>query len=97
MSSGLVAGLSMQTSQRMEMNLSPQMIQSMELLQMPLMQLEQRIRQEQLENPALETADLEEMEGEAAADPPAGEEDEPEAAGDSALAFLRSVGQIRRQ
>ncbi|MDR1744530.1 MAG: RNA polymerase factor sigma-54 [Planctomycetota bacterium] len=64
MSSGISAGLSMQTAQRMEMALSPQMIQSMELLQMPVMQLEQRIRQEQLENPTLEIAEIEEMEGE---------------------------------
>ena len=88
MSSGMSASLAMHAAQRMEMTLSPQMIQSMELLQMPLMQLEQRIRQEQLENPALETAELEDLEGEGAADSLAGEEegggeDEPEAGGDS--------------
>jgi RNA polymerase sigma-54 factor len=53
------AGLTMQTAQRLEMSLSPQLIQSMELLQLPLMQLEQRIRQEQLENPALELPEIE--------------------------------------
>lgn len=58
------AGLSMQVAQRMEMALSPQMIQSMELLQMPIMQLEQRIRQEQLENPTLEIEEIENLEGE---------------------------------
>ncbi len=68
MSSGLSTGLSMQTAQRLEMALSPQMIQSMELLQMPIMQLEQRIRQEQLENPTLEIAEIENMEGEAVED-----------------------------
>ncbi len=64
MSSGISAGLSMQVAQRLEMALSPQMIQSMELLQMPLMQLEQRIRQEQLENPTLEIEELEADAGE---------------------------------
>ncbi len=68
MSSGLSAGLSMQVAQRLEMALSPQMIQSMELLQMPLMQLEQRIRQEQLENPTLEIEEIENLQGEAVED-----------------------------
>lgn len=64
MSSGLSAGLSMQVAQRLEMTLSPQMIQSMELLQMPVMQLEQRIRQEQLENPTLEIEEIENLDRE---------------------------------
>ena len=64
MTSGLSTGLSMQVAQRLEMALSPQMIQSMELLQMPIMQLEQRIRQEQLENPTLEIEEIENLEGE---------------------------------
>ncbi len=68
MSSGMSASLSMQVAQRLEMALSPQMIQSMELLQMPIMQLEQRIRQEQLENPTLEIEEIENLEGESAAD-----------------------------
>ncbi len=68
MSSGISTGLSMQVAQRLEMALSPQMIQSMELLQMPLMQLEQRIRQEQLENPTLEIEELETDSGDTAAE-----------------------------
>ena len=68
MSSGISAGLSMNVQQRLEMTLSPQMIQSMELLQMPLLQLEQRIRQEQLENPTLEIEEIENLEGESATD-----------------------------
>ena len=68
------AGLAMHVAQRLEMALTPQMIQSMELLQMPLMQLEQRLRQEQLENPVLESADIEALEGEGAWD--ASEEDD---------------------
>ncbi len=77
MSSGISTGLSMQVAQRLEMALSPQMIQSMELLQMPIMQLEQRIRQEQLENPTLEIEEIENLEGETAADS-AGDDDEAE-------------------
>lgn len=51
-------GLGLHMSQRQEMVMTPQMIQSMELLQMPLMELEQRIQTELLENPALELAEL---------------------------------------
>ena len=68
MSSGYSAGLSMEVAQRLELALSPQMIQSMELLQMPIMQLEQRIRQEQLENPTLEIEEIENLEGETVGD-----------------------------
>lgn len=43
-------------SQRMslDMRLAPRMIQSMEILQMPVMQLQERINQELQENPVLE-------------------------------------------
>ena len=43
-------------SQRMnmEMRLAPRMIQSMEILQMPIMDLQERIQQELDENPVLE-------------------------------------------
>lgn len=43
-------------SLRMEQKLSPQLIQSMELLQLPMMELEARIDQEMQENPTLELA-----------------------------------------
>ncbi len=77
-------GLSLQMGQRLEMVMTPQMIQSMEMLQLPVMALEQRIQQELLENPALELLDLRDS-PEAAQD--AGEEDggasaESEAEGD---------------
>ncbi len=85
MSSGISAGLSMQVAQRLEMALSPQMIQSMELLQMPIMQLEQRIRQEQLENPTLEIEEIENLEGESAADS-AGDDEEAETGPEDAAA-----------
>jgi RNA polymerase sigma-54 factor len=49
-------GLRMDLSQRMsqEMRLAPRMIQSMEILQMPIMDLQERIQQELDENPVLE-------------------------------------------
>src|SRR5262245_58362668 len=48
--------LNMQLGQRLEqrMILAPRMIQSMEILQLPVMALEERIQQELEENPALE-------------------------------------------
>ena len=48
--------LNMQLGQRMEQRqiLAPRMIQSMEILQLPIMDLQARIRQELDENPALE-------------------------------------------
>lgn len=69
MSSGMSPSLTMQPLLRPELTLTPQMIQSMELLQMPLLQLEQKLRQEQLENPILELADIESLEA-----PPAWDE-----------------------
>ncbi|MBI2259527.1 MAG: RNA polymerase factor sigma-54 [Flavobacteriia bacterium] len=50
-------------TQKLEQRLSPQQIQLMKLLQVPTMELEQRIKQEIEENPALEEGnDLEESE-----------------------------------
>src|SRR3954463_12049572 len=51
--------LSQSTSMRMEQRqlLTPRMIQSMEILQMPLMALEERIEQELQSNPVLEMRD----------------------------------------
>ena len=89
MSSGISTGLAMQASQRLEMNLSPQLIQSMELLQLPLLQLEQRLHQEQMENPALEITD-----GEDRSD--AGDEtfddSEPQTGGDDMVGLERFDG-----
>lgn len=76
----------MQTAQRLEMQMSPQMIQSMELLQMPIMQLEQRLREEQIQNPVLEISELEgepdEPMGAQAFDAPADDDDQPDPAAD---------------
>ncbi len=41
-------------TQRQELKLSPQQIQLMKLLQLPLIELEQRIKEEMEVNPALE-------------------------------------------
>ena len=46
--------LKQQLAQRLEQRLSPQQIQLMKLLQVPTMELDQRIKQEIEENPALE-------------------------------------------
>src|SRR5438046_3497546 len=65
-------------SQRMDMRttmiLAPRMIQSMEILQLPIMALQERIQQELEENPVLEIKDTRE-EGETASE---GEGAEPE-------------------
>src|SRR5438477_8079737 len=44
-------------SMRLEQRLTPQLIQSMEILQLPLLALEARVRQELESNPLLEEAD----------------------------------------
>jgi RNA polymerase sigma-54 factor len=46
--------LKQQLTQRLEQRLSPQQIQLMKLLQVPTIELDQRIKQEIEENPALE-------------------------------------------
>ena len=43
--------------QRLEMRLAPRMIQSMEILQLPIMALQERIQQELQDNPVLELKD----------------------------------------
>src|SRR5438477_9835030 len=55
-------------SMRLEQRLTPQLIQSMEILQLPLLALEARVRQELESNPLLEEADAPAMESPA---PPA--------------------------
>ena len=54
--------LDISTSQRMtqQMILAPRMIQSMEILQLPIMALQERIQQELQENPVLELKETEE-------------------------------------
>src|ERR1700733_5922131 len=80
--------LSQSTSMRQDMRqvLTPRMIQSMEILQLPLMALEERIEQELQNNPVLE---LREGDPEAAAllpaEPPAEAQNEDRAEGEQAL------------
>jgi len=47
--------LGLQMSQRMELRLGPQIIQSIEILQLPTLELQQRMKQELMENPVLGT------------------------------------------
>ena len=42
--------------QRLQMTLAPRMIQSMEILQLPMLALQERIKQELESNPVLEVA-----------------------------------------
>ena len=80
--------LNMHMGQRMEqtMRLAPRMIQSMEILQLPIMALEERIRQELDENPALELKEptLEELQANDEA--PATEEKTPDPDGELVIA-----------
>ena len=73
--------LNMHVGQRMEqtMRLAPRMIQSMEILQLPIMDLQARIRQELDENPALELKEptLEELQASGDAEAPAADEEKP--------------------
>ncbi len=47
---------SLRVDQRMQMTLAPRMIQSMEILQLPMLALQERIKQELESNPVLEIA-----------------------------------------
>jgi len=55
--------LSMRPRLEQRLVLAPQIIQSIEILQLPLLALRERIEQEQLENPLLEVADEERLGG----------------------------------
>ncbi|NLW50036.1 MAG: RNA polymerase factor sigma-54 [Candidatus Brocadiaceae bacterium] len=62
---------SLQARQEMRLKLAPQIIQSIEILQLPLLELRERIDQELLENPLLEVAGPEDAaDGEAPEDGP---------------------------
>ncbi len=70
------------TSQQLRMQqkliLAPRMIQSMEILQLPVLELQERIQQELQENPVLEIAEKVKEEAPAAEPPAAEEKPEPE-------------------
>src|SRR5947209_8403556 len=54
MGPGMGMGMQMRPEQKMQLYLAPRMIQSMEILQLPIMALQERIQQELQENPVLE-------------------------------------------
>jgi RNA polymerase sigma-54 factor len=57
MGPGMGMGMQMRPEMRQQMILAPRMIQSMEILQLPIMALQERIQQELMENPVLELRD----------------------------------------
>src|SRR5947209_10458233 len=57
MGPGMGMGMQMRPEQKMQLYLAPRMIQSMEILQLPIMALQERIQQELQENPVLELKD----------------------------------------
>jgi len=75
---------SLQLSQRMQMKLAPQIIQSIEILQLPLLALKSRIEQELSENPVLE---LQETDTEA-------ENESPESTEESAVETDETVEEV---
>src|SRR5436309_8228054 len=58
------AGLSQTTQLKQELKINPRLYQAMDLLYMPLLDLQQHLKQELLNNPFLEMVDLEEEEEE---------------------------------
>src|SRR5689334_8783566 len=81
---------SLSLGMRQEQRLTPQLIQSMNILQLPLMALESKIREEMEKNPALEDG-TEAAEAPAAVDAAAGQElgEAPVAQPEEAEAFSR--------
>lgn len=77
------AGLSQSTSLRQELKINPRLYQAMDLLYMPLLDLQQHLKQELLVNPFLELVEPEEDEEEAAQEAEA-EGEEPATATDLA-------------
>src|SRR5438093_10154003 len=57
MGPGMGMQMGLRTEQKMQLVLAPRMIQSMEILQLPIMALQERIQQELQENPVLELKD----------------------------------------
>ncbi len=58
------AGLSQSTQLRQELKINPRLYQAMDLLYMPLLDLQQHLKQELLNNPFLDMVELEDEEGE---------------------------------
>ncbi len=62
------AGMQQSTQLRQELKINPRLYQAMDLLYMPLLDLQQHLKQELLNNPFLEMAELEEDDEDEAAD-----------------------------
>src|SRR5213076_1932221 len=60
--SGMKTGLHQQTSLRQDLRINPRLYQAMDLLYMPLLDLQQHLKQELLNNPFLEMIEPEEEE-----------------------------------
>ena len=58
MGPGMGMGMQMQPQMKQSLILAPRMIQSMEILQLPIMALQERIQQEIQDNPVLEQSEL---------------------------------------
>src|SRR5215510_8752898 len=69
---------SQQMRTEMRLRMAPRMIQSMEILQLPIMALQERIEQELSENPVLELRESGQAENEGEEATPAPAEPEPE-------------------
>ncbi|HET7583820.1 MAG TPA: RNA polymerase factor sigma-54, partial [Gemmatimonadaceae bacterium] len=70
------AGMQQSTQLKQEIKINPRLYQAMDLLYMPLLDLQQHLKQELLNNPFLEMAELEEDEEDEAADDTAEEKQE---------------------
>ncbi|MCX7701415.1 MAG: RNA polymerase factor sigma-54 [Gemmataceae bacterium] len=85
--------MNLQTVQRPELRLGPRMIQAMKILQLPIMELSERIEQELEENPVLERVDLSETAEDEEPAPSADDDFDPDGPlvidDDSALDFSR--------
>ena len=69
-------GLQQSTSLRQELKINPRLYQAMDLLYMPLLDLQQHLKQELLTNPFLELVEPEDEEADASDD--SDEQSEPE-------------------
>ena len=65
------AGLNQSTQLKQELKVNPRLYQAMDLLYMPLLDLQQHLKQELLNNPFLEMVEPEEEEDEEGAEPEA--------------------------
>ena len=70
------AGLNQSTQLKQELKINPRLYQAMDLLYMPLLDLQQHLKQELLNNPFLEMVEPEEEDDEEGAEEPAAESEE---------------------